>query len=281
MKKLTVLMVICAHDNYDYLKQSIKSICNQKMKPSELVLVINGYLRKNYLRDISKNFSSMINLKIFTLKKNHGLAYALNFGLSKCESELIARMDPDDISLPGRLITQYEFMKKNPNIAVSSAWIEEFSEDFKESKGIRTTPMGEIKLENKYAKLRSPLNHIPAIIRKSIILKVGGYPNFKKGQDYALWSLLLVNGYSIYNIPEVLAHVRSSSFKTDRRGISRLYHEIPLLFYQYRISFLSFYEFIFSLTIRVIMRLLPYQLRKIVFKRLRLKVEELKNIKMN
>ena len=72
--------------------------------------------------------------------------------------------------------------------------------------------------------------------------------------------------------------MRSSSSKTDRRGIKRLYSEIPLIFYQYKISYLSLYEFIFSLTIRVTMRLLPYQIRKLVFKKLRSKAEKLKNI---
>ena len=93
-------------------------------------------------------------------------------------------MDPDDISLPERFEMQYSLMVKHPNIAASSAWIEEFNEEFTESKGIRTTPLGDINVNNKYAKLRSPLNHIPAIIRKSIILKIGGYPDFKKGQGY-------------------------------------------------------------------------------------------------
>ena len=104
-------------------------------------------------------------------------------------------------------------MLNNPHLAASSAWIEEFNEDLTESKGVRTTPLGDINIDNKYAKLRSPLNHIPAIIRKSIILKIGGYPNFKKGQDYALWSLVLVKGYKLRNIGKVLAKVRSSSLK--------------------------------------------------------------------
>ena len=271
-------MVVCERDNYAYLKQSIQSIIDQTLKPSEVILIINGYFEAQNVDDLKNEFSNKIELGIYNLDNNYGLAYALNFGLSKCNFDLVARMDPDDISLPERFEMQYSLMINNPHLAASSAWIEEFNEDLTESKGVRTTPLGDINIDNKYAKLRSPLNHIPAIIRKSIILKIGGYPNFKKGQDYALWSLVLVKGYKLRNIGKVLAKVRSSSSKTDRRGIKRLYSEIPVIYFQYKISYLSLYEFIFSLTIRVTMRLLPYKIRKLVFKKLRSKAEKLKNI---
>ena len=271
--QLSVLMVVCEKDSYKYLEESLFSIYNQSHKPEEVILIKNGYFNEVYLKSIEKKFLKKLNLKIYSLQKNYGLAYALNYGLSKCKYELVARMDPDDISLSNRFLLQLEFMKKNPHIVASSAWIEEFSEDLMISKGIRKTPLGDITLENKYAKSRSPLNHIPSILRKSIILKLGGYPNFLKGQDYALWALILVNGYTIKNIPKVLAKVRSSSSTTDRRGILRLYSEIPLLIYQYKISFLNLHEFIFSLILRITIRLLPFGLRKIIFKNLRVKVD--------
>ena len=278
MKNISVLMVICEKDKYKYLKEALFSIYNQTLQPEEVVLIINGYFKEVYLRSINETFGNLLKLEIFTLEENYGLAYALNYGLSKCKNELVARMDPDDISLPDRFEIQRAFMYKHPNIAASSAWIEEFTEDLKISKGIRTTPLGEITINNKYAKLRSPLNHIPSILKRSIIMKIGGYPNFKKGQDYALWSLILVNGYSLKNIPLVLAKIRSSTHNTDRRGIERLFSEIPLLVFLYKIQFLNLYEFIFSLTLRIIMRLLPYSLRKVIFKMLRVKGEKLKII---
>ena len=165
-------MVVCENDNYDYLKQSVLSIIDQTLKPSEIVLIVNGYFETKNIDDLKNKFSNKIDLRIYSLDNNNGLAYALNYGLSKCKFDLVVRMDPDDISLPERFEIQYSLMNENPHLAASSAWIEEFSEDLKESKGIRKTPLGEININNKYAKLRSPLNHIPAIIRKSIVLNL-------------------------------------------------------------------------------------------------------------
>lgn len=48
------------------------------------------------------------------------MAFSLNLGISKAKEindvKYIARMDSDDISLPIRLETQYNFMEVNPHI---------------------------------------------------------------------------------------------------------------------------------------------------------------------
>ena len=269
MKSISVLMVFCENDDAKYLEECLDSLSNQTLRPNEVVIIQNGPIKDFNLERLTNNFLAYFPVVIKYLNLNYGLAYALNFGLKYCSYELIARMDPDDISLPERLEKQANFMNDNSHLAASSAWIEEFSNDLQYSKGIRYTPVGEITFLNKYAKLRSPLNHVPSILRKSIIEKVGGYPDFKKGQDYALWSLLLMNGYKLANLDMVLAHIRSSSEKTDRRGFTRLYSEIPLLFYQYKIGFLNIFELIYSLFIRISIRIIPYNLRKKVFAMLR------------
>ena len=92
-------MVVCESDNYTYLKQSIQSIIDQTLKPSELILIINGYFEAQNVDDLKNEFSNKIELGVYILDNNYGLAYALNFGLSKCNFDLVARMDPDDISL--------------------------------------------------------------------------------------------------------------------------------------------------------------------------------------
>ena len=45
-----------------------------------------------------------------------GVGAALNCGLHKCEAELVARMDADDISCPRRFIAQLRHMRANPKV---------------------------------------------------------------------------------------------------------------------------------------------------------------------
>ena len=51
-------MVVCESDNYAYLKQSIQSIIDQTLKPSEIILIINGYFESNNIDDLKNEFSN-------------------------------------------------------------------------------------------------------------------------------------------------------------------------------------------------------------------------------
>ena len=57
-----------------------------------------------------------------------GLSYALNYGINKCEYNLIARMDSDDIMMDNRLDEQYKHFKNNPD-AVLGTGIQMFDHD--------------------------------------------------------------------------------------------------------------------------------------------------------
>jgi glycosyltransferase involved in cell wall biosynthesis len=265
---ISFLMVVSPSDEFSFFVESVESMVNQTLPPDEIVIIINGAVSINFISFIN-DLSARVKTVCLHLKYNYGLAYALNVGLEACNNDLVARMDPDDVSLTSRLEIQCKFMNSNPHLAASSAWIEEKDWLLERSIGVRKPSCVEIDLNNRYSKIRSPLNHIPSIYRKKIILAVGGYPDFKKGQDYALWGLLLVNGYILGNIPQVLAHVRAVSDGNDRRGVSRLKSEIPLLLFLYRIKFLSLYELLKSVLYRASLRVMPFFIRRIVYRRLR------------
>ena len=48
------------------------------------------------------------------MKKNHGLAYALNQCISRAGGKYIARMDDDDECMPERFERQFEFLESHP-----------------------------------------------------------------------------------------------------------------------------------------------------------------------
>jgi len=65
-------------------------------------------------------------LKVYKLKENHGLGYALNKGLQLCNYDIIARMDTDDICKPSRFKEEMAILEANPDIAVVGSWVDEF-----------------------------------------------------------------------------------------------------------------------------------------------------------
>ncbi|KAL3791188.1 hypothetical protein ACHAWO_013619 [Cyclotella atomus] len=81
------------------------SICMRHLADSDDTTAMN----------ISSLFGNACSITIDIVKSPRpGVASALNHGLEHCQSEIIARMDADDVSAPNRLLSQLRFMQANP-----------------------------------------------------------------------------------------------------------------------------------------------------------------------
>jgi len=264
---ISVLLSVYRGEKPAFLEQAISSIWEaQTLKPGQIVLVQDGPLTQE-LNDVIHRWELYLG-DLFTsvlLPHNVGLGTALNEGLKYCRYELVARMDTDDIAIPDRFHKQIRFMNDNTEIIAVSGCIEEWDNDMTYRIGQRRLPLlpSELIL---FAKHRSPLNHPAVIFRKSAIFAVGGYPELRKSQDYALWSLLLVNGKKLANLPDVLLKMRAGENLHMRRGKEYLKNEIRLLQFQYQIGFLSIHELIFNLVGRSLLRLLPTWLKAFLYR---------------
>lgn len=261
----SVLMSVYAMEIPQYLDHCFQSLLTQTLNANEIVLVKDGPLTSELDAVISSWELKLGDvLKVISLDTNMGLAYALNEGIKVCKYDLIIRMDTDDIALPYRFEIQVKFMRHNPNVVASSGSIEEF-DDSGSILGLRKLPESHDEIV-RFAKRRSPLSHPAVIFRKDVVQKVGGYPLYRNAQDYALWSVLIVNGYKLANIKDVLVKMRAGSGMYKRRGYEFLKKEIELLRFQRQIGFLSRYEFLFNLCSRTVLRMAPLSLKKWLYK---------------
>ena len=265
--KFSVLMSVYIKDDPGFLDVAFKSIIDdQTLKSGQIVLVCDGAISEE-LDAIIQVWSDRFGkgFDVVRLPENVGLAGALNAGLSKCQFDLIARMDSDDISLPERFEKQVGFMIANPDIAVSSAWIEEVDEHSLSSQGIRYVPEQHVEIL-KFCKFRNPISHPVCIFRKTAVQKVGGYPMFRTSQDFALWSLMLRRSYRMANLPEVLLKMRTGSGLLKRRSMSYLKQEVKIISYQRKIGFISYAEFLISVLIRSVVRMSPDRIKTTLYR---------------
>lgn len=263
----TVLLSVFHQENPQFLHESLLSIYDQQtLKPHQIVVVQDGPLTPELDAVLAKWKEKLGDvLTLVPLHKNVGLGASLNEGLKHCTSELVARMDTDDISLPNRFAQQVQFMKDNPTIAASSAVLEEWNQDLTHCISTRHLPTKSFEIA-KFAHQRSPLSHPLAIFRKSMVQSVGGYHPLRKAQDYALWGLLLSKGYQLANLPDVLLKMRAGDSLTARRNKEFLKREIELFQYLYNIGFLNKYELFRNILQRSIVRLSPGWVKKILYK---------------
>lgn len=203
-------MCIYDKEKESNLKECLDSIFNQTIKPNQVVVVLDGPLRRA-LMDILSNYE----LDIYKLKEQKGLTYALNYGLKKCKYDLVARMDSDDICIENRFELLLKEFSKDKNLVLVGGQIIEFNGNEIKKKRIVPTSKKEI---IKFSKKRNPFNHMSVMYKKNVIIGLGGYPNMDYFEDYYLWMKILKNNYSVKNINEIIIKARSDNNHIKRRG---------------------------------------------------------------
>src|ERR1043166_3304330 len=98
--KVIVSVVMSAYNSAPFLKDAIGSILTQTFTDFEFIIINDG--SDDNTNEILHSFTDP---RIFLSQneKNVGLIGSLNKGISAASGKYIARMDADDIALPGRL----------------------------------------------------------------------------------------------------------------------------------------------------------------------------------
>lgn len=228
---------------------------NQSIKPNQIVLVIDG--------PIGYELQSVINryleyLDVVTLKKNHGLGYALSIGLQYCKNSYVARMDTDDIAVNNRMQQQMEFLDNQKNISVVGGYISEFEKSPNERKQfIRKVPKKPLEVK-KFAKKRNPMNHVTVFFRKEDVLSSGNYIPFQGFEDYYLWIRMLSKGFNFANIPKTMVYVRGGEDMVIRRqGKEYFFKDFKFQNYLYKSNFINIFDYVSNFFSHCLVRLLP------------------------
>ena len=267
----SVLISIYFKEKPDFFNRAMLSIYDeQNVKPNEIVLIEDGKLTEELYETILKWRKKLPNvLKVVKLEKNVGLGDALAIGLKECKNELVARMDTDDIALSDRFKKQIKIFKEFPHIDVCSGWISEFENDERYTYSYRKLPQNHDDIL-KFAKNRSPINHVAVMFKKSAVLDAGNYQRMFLIEDYYLWVRMLLKGYKFYNIQEVLVNVRAGQNQLLRRqGLKYAINELKVSWLFYKMGFLNFYEFLRNSILKFSIRIMPNFIIKLIYEFLR------------
>ena len=183
MKNKIIVSVIMGvyKPNYDLFYKSVNSILNQTFTNFEMIIVDDG----NNYKDRSFISKVCVDKRIIILhnKYNQGLTKSLNLALAKCNGKYIARQDADDISNHDRLFKQVKFLNENNEFGfLGTNFYTKFDNKKMKQYNIGNRPL---RVQMMY---KNPFCHSSMMIRKRIILNLGGYnEKFIRSQDFELW----------------------------------------------------------------------------------------------
>ena len=232
MPLVSVLMSV--YNGAGFLCEAVESILGQTFQDFEF-LIINDASTDNS-RDIILSYNDP-RIRLLDNPERMGLTRSLNRGLREAQGALIARMDADDVSMPGRLAAQADAMDQSAADVCFCrvVYVDETSGEewvWAEAGWDLTRWWGLFR--NIYGQ------HPAAMFKRDAILAIGGYDErFVHTQDYDLWDRCVAHGLEFVYIPEPLLHYRLRA-----QGISRQ-HLVDQERYARQVSF------------RAIRRLLP------------------------
>jgi len=112
-----VSVIIPVYNSAQFLKESLESIINQTYTNIEIICVNDGSTDNSL--EILKQYSDKITI---LSQENHGLASALNLGISTMKGSWFKWFSPDDVMYPYTIEILVDTAKKNSDTIVYSDW---------------------------------------------------------------------------------------------------------------------------------------------------------------
>jgi GT2 family glycosyltransferase len=202
-----------------YLAAAIESILAQSFSNWELVAVDDGSTDAS--GRILAKYAAADPRVVVHRQENGGVSAASNRGLELARGSLVARLDADDVSLPGRLEQQHRFLRDHPEVGMVGGQAAIIDRDGREVAEVRY-PLDDAAIREQL-KQTTAFVHSSVMIRKEVLDQAGGYRSeFDTVEDLDLW-LRIAERAQLAHLPErVVAyriHPDQASNKIERQAV--------------------------------------------------------------
>jgi teichuronic acid biosynthesis glycosyltransferase TuaG len=220
--------IIIPFYNCSYVDQAVQSALNQTYPNIEIIVVDDGSTK--FTEKLLPFQGEFYYLK----KENEGTATALNLGISIASGDYIAWLSSDDYFLPEKISHQIAFMQKN---RIQASFTNYDYVDKNNNVLISWTCPRFSNIKEVYeAFLRcNPVNGCSIVMKKNIMDDIGYFnPDMRYTHDYDMWFRMLLNGYEIHYLDEVLLKFRSHEEAGTKKYQPQIKEEISILTNKYR-----------------------------------------------
>ncbi|WP_432542477.1 glycosyltransferase [Kineococcus sp. SYSU DK002] len=266
----SVLLPVWARDDVAQLRRAVDSVTvEQELRPDEVLVVRDGPVPADLQRALD-DLGARPGVRVLELPANVGLARALEEGLRRCRFDVVARMDADDVSLPGRFARQLPLIAAGADLVGSG--LLEIGADEDDVVGRRVPPTGAAEIA-RYARFHDPFNHPTVVYRRSAVAAAGGYRDLDLMEDYWLFARMIAAGARVENLPDPLVKYRVGAIPDAgsyaRRGGLRLFRsELTLQRHLRREGFTTSVQAVRNVVVRGGYRFVPTRIRTVAYRAL-------------
>ncbi|NTV84165.1 MAG: glycosyltransferase [Bacteroidales bacterium] len=200
------------------LIEALESLSGQTFPGFEILAIDDGSTDQSL--SILESWAQHDN-RLRILKTPHrGILGTLNEGLLACRAPLVARMDADDRSLPGRLEHQIARFRAYPDLSLVSSQVRAFP-DHAVRQGLKLYLDWQNSLLDEAAIHRdifieSPFVHPSVMYRRDAVVRLGGYQEHGWPEDYDLWMRMYLANLKFAKLPAVLLEWREGDTRLTR-----------------------------------------------------------------
>lgn len=213
-KNPAISVCVTMYNAAAYIGDCINSILCQTFRDFEIVVVDDGSTDGS--RRVVESFTDC---RIRLVESTHDYISSLNTALRLARGRYIARMDADDLMLPDRLRTEYEYLERHPTVDVVAGQLSYIGEKRQDAYCGKTVT---VSLEMMHGG-----NYIanPTVMMRRSSLVVCGVEydrDFIYAEDYNFWIDLLAKGLRIDILPVPLVDYRVSDTQVTSMHIGEM-----------------------------------------------------------
>lgn len=268
MKTISIISTTYDKEKADNLGYCLKAIFNQNRMPDKVVLVADGTLTLELYKVVDHYLFNYPDIFTFQETENKGNWHASNTAISLCNTDIISKIDSDDLLLPDyteKVLAEFE----NNDIDICGVYIEEFDTTTGEAISVKKTPETHNEIYE-FAKRRNPFNNPGIAFSKKLADKIEGYREMTRCEDYDFVVRMLIEGAKGKNIPEVLVRYRTSKDNMKRRkNFTNTKWFIISRWRIYRMGFSSFKDFFVTSLAQILLFIMPVKITELFYSRLR------------
>ena len=190
MPRLSVIMP--AHNAESTIVRAVGSTLSDLPRDAEL-LVLDDASTDGTLGILGALAAADRRLRVSAAPSNRGVARTLNALLAAATGEYVARMDADDVVIPGRFRSALSALEHNSADVVFSGLVHL-------GPGRRVRPAAQFPISPAampyFLLLINPVTHSTMVGRRSVLADTGGYREVPS-EDYDLWLRMAASGYRL------------------------------------------------------------------------------------